>query len=235
MPVTSDQPGPYPTKASVLSFLDRYRNRGMQKPINSDVLGRSGVSESLIPRTLLALQTLDLIDDQGNPTEVLEGLRLSPESEYQQNMQAWLKGTYADVFLYVDPSVDDEASIRDAFRSYQPIGQQGRMVALFIALCTAAGLRPESTEEKKPKSASTSRKNPGRPRKKKPPLDDFNLHGVPSAISGLMQSLPVEGSGWTTEKRRSFITTFEAVLDFCFPVVTVEEQSSESEQQNDDS
>lgn len=104
------------------------------------------MAESLIPRTLQALHTLDLIDEQGKPSETLEGIRLAPEAEYKQRLSQWLKGAYADVLAFVDPASDDEIAIRDAFRNYQPVGQQPRMVTLFLGLAAAAGMAAEKHE-----------------------------------------------------------------------------------------
>ena len=125
--VTADKPAPYATTSAILDIIGRYRNRGLPSPVNADVLARASIPGSLIPRTLQALVTLDLINEAGNPTETLEGIRLAPEAEYKKRLEDWLKGTYADVFSFVDPTTDDETRIRDAFRSYQPVGQQERM------------------------------------------------------------------------------------------------------------
>lgn len=111
--------------------------------MTGEVLGRAGISESLIPRTLQALLVLDLIDEKGAPTGILEGIRLAPEAEYKQRLSEWLKSAYADVLRYVDPAVDDETKIRDAFRSYNPVGQQPRMISLFQGLIAAAGMGQE--------------------------------------------------------------------------------------------
>jgi len=208
----------------------------MQTPVNSDVLGRSGIPDSLIPRTMQALLSLDLIDDQGNPTDLFEGLRLAPEAEYKQKMQEWLKGTYSEIFLYVDPSIDDEGKIRDAFRTYKPIGQQSRMVSLFTGRCSAAGLRPEINTDAKPRHTPAPRTNTPRKTTQKRNIENKNstpnsgLQGVPLALSGLMQSLPQEGTGWTKDKRDKFYNTFGTVLDFCFPIT---EQGTESENDED--
>src|SRR5688572_6029743 len=119
MAVTPDRPGPYAPAKAVLDIMARYRSRGLPPPIDADVLGRVGIPYSLIPRTLQALQALDLIDETGKPTPTFEGLRLAPEAEYPQRLADWLKGAYADVFAFVDPAKDDPARIRDAFRNYQ--------------------------------------------------------------------------------------------------------------------
>jgi hypothetical protein len=44
---------------------------------------------------------------------------------------------------------------------------------------------------------------------------------LPPALSGLLESLPDASNGWTSTERDKFMTTFEAVLDFCIPVVAV--------------
>src|SRR5690606_10968084 len=130
---------PYTSPKAVTDVIERYRNRGLPSPIDGDVLLRASVvSESLIPRTLQSLEVLDLIDAEGKPTANLEGLRLASEAEYKSRMAEWLKNTYSDVFSFVDPSSDGEVAIRDAFRGYKPVGQQERMVTLFIGLCAVA-------------------------------------------------------------------------------------------------
>lgn len=156
MPVTTDAPAPYAPASAVLEIISRYRAKGLPTPINGEVLSRAGISKSLIQRTLYALQSLDLVDDKGQPTNTLESLRLAPEAEYKQQLTSWLTAAYADILIYIDPQTADEVAIRDAFRSYTPVGQQARMVTLFIGLFAAAGIGPEKTS--KPRH---SRNKPG--------------------------------------------------------------------------
>jgi hypothetical protein len=238
MPVTADKPAPYAPPSAILDIIDRYRNRGLPTPVNSDVLGRAGISDSLIPRTLQALQTLDLIDAEGRPTATLEGIRLAPEGEIKKRMEEWLKGAYADVFTYVDPSQDTDTQIRDAFRSYQPIGQQARMVTLFQGLCTAAGLARDKALDAKPRLRILPQpiKRPPPKQLQKPAKSSTSGHvpqkfdgALPAPLAGLLAGLPSNGK-WTQEQRDRFVTTFGAVLDFCFAVVEpsaieLEEQS----------
>jgi Family of unknown function (DUF5343) len=134
VPVTAAKPTPYAPATAILDLVHRYRSRGLSTPVNTEVLARAGISNSLIPRTLQALQTLDLINQDGTPTQTFEGLRLAPEAEYRARMAAWLRSAYADIFTFADPTKDDASQIRDAFRNYQPIGQQDRMVTLFNGL-----------------------------------------------------------------------------------------------------
>jgi hypothetical protein len=228
MAVTANNPAPYATPSAVLDIIGRYRNRGLPSPVNRDVLGRAGIADTLIPRTLQTLYALDLIDPEtGIPTATFEGLRLAPEPEFKSRLADWLKGAYGEVFGFVDPLTDDETRIRDAFRGYEPVGQQGRMVSLFQGLCAAAGLGPE-----KP-AASASRTSglrvmqfkSSQPRRASMPKQPSSLTSRPATIplpgplAGLLASLPLQEEGWTRDERENFVATFGVVLDFCFPIM----------------
>jgi hypothetical protein len=232
MAVTKDKPAPYTAAAAILDVVGRFRDRGLPSPINAEVLSRAGVAEGLIARTLQALQTLDLIDKDGSPTKTLEGLRLAPQAEYSKRLEDWLKSAYAEIFSYVDPTQDDETRIRDAFRGYNPVGQQGRMVSLFIGLCAAAGLKSPKAATARPASirsravsaprriaaavgTATASRNPAR---KQP--------GLPPAIGGLLETLPSPEDGWTAADRAKFLKTFESVLDFSIPVVKEKKETA---------
>jgi hypothetical protein len=229
MAVTTGSPAPYaPTKA-ILGIIDRYRNRGMSSPINAEVLARAGVSDSLISRTLQALATLDLINDDGGPTPTFEGIRLAPEAEYKKRLEDWLKGAYADVFSYVDPAKDDDTRIRDAFRTYQPVSQQPRMISLFQGLCDAAGI----ISERPARVAARPTASPGvtlRPRMAKhtPRHNPGSVSDLPAPLAGLLESLPSAEDGWTKDDRERFLTTFRVVLDFCIPIIEEVDEETET-------
>ena len=105
MAVTAKSAAPYAPASAITDLIDRYRNRGLGKPLNAEVhQARAGVSDSLIPRTLQALQTLDLIDEAGNPTETLESLRRAAEPDFKNQMGAWISRAYEDMLLYVGAS-----------------------------------------------------------------------------------------------------------------------------------
>lgn len=228
MPVTLDKPGPYASPQSIIEIYERHRNRGLPNPVTAEVLGRAGIPDSLIPRTIQALQSLDLIDEGGNLTEMFESIRKAPEAEYQNRLQAWLNSAYADVLSYVDPANDDETKIRDAFRDYRPTGQQARMVTLFTRLYAAAGVRSPravALREPSPRLRVASNRPPSA-RKAAPPARlpspaqayQPPLNGLPPPIEGLLATLPTDGAGWSKDRRDRFLKTFEAVVDFCFPI-----------------
>lgn len=180
MPVTANTSAPYAPPSAVLDLVMRHRTRGLPTPVNAEVLSRSGISESLIARTLQALKTLDLLSDDEKPTATFEGLRLAPETEFKDRLAEWLNAAYADVLKFVDPAVADETALRDAFRAYSPIGQQNRMVTLFSGLYAAAGVGPE-----KPPNARTPRKTG------KPPVTTNGTNSTPRRQTAAMPVVPV--------------------------------------------
>jgi hypothetical protein len=219
----------------VLDVVHGYRERGLATPITGDVLMRAGVSESLVPRTLRSLQGLELIDELGMPTPALESLRLATSPDFQARLADWVRGVYVEVFSFTDPAKDDASRIADAFRSFTPIGQRGRMVTLFLGLCEAAGIVEKPAKPSRPATtvttgtarirvsarpaAITNNRPTGSAAKARP---SENGH-VPSVIRGLLDSLPREGEGWTRERRDALYKTFGALLDFCYPIVAAEE------------
>jgi hypothetical protein len=242
MPVTNDKPAPYAPAKSVLEIIERHRARGLPLPINADNLARASVPETLVPRVIQSLRALDLVSEDGQPTPTFESIRLAPEAEYKKRLEDWLKGTYADIFTFVDPTKDGEIRIRDAFRGYLPVGQQVRMVTLFQGLCVAAGLIAE-----KPQRAATPNGSAS-PQVKRAARRIVDNHfrneakqsarqstvnatapalGLPPALAGLLASLPSAETGWTQPKRNQFVKTLEAVLDFCIPILAHDPEEDE--------
>lgn len=241
MAVTQDKSAPYAPAKALLSIIERYRSRGLPQPVNAEALARIGVTESLIPRTLQALQVLDLVDEVGTPTETLEGIRLAPEAEFKKRLEAWLKGAYADVFAIVDPATDDETRIRDAFRTYHPVGQQPRMVTLFSGLCAAAGLTADKVPSRQSVASAPSKL---RPALTKSPLaflasrsssafrsPSSPPNSLPPALAGLLASIPSASRGWTKADRDRFYAIFGTVLDFAIPIRTDAELKENGGQQ----
>lgn len=241
MPVTANKPAPYATAGSILDLVNRYRSRGLPAPVDADVLGRVGIAQTLIARTLQALHALDLVDAKtGAPTATFEALRLAPEDEFQKRLAEWLKGAYADVFSVVDPMKDGDARIRDAFRTYQPVGQQERMKLLFQGLCTAAGLMAPKAPKAASLNATASAPQPRAAAKRaaSPRVNDASRRStgnnteqrpVPQPLMGLLSSLPPEGEGWTSDRRDKFLVAFETLLDFCVPIVPYAASESDEE------
>tara|TARA_R110002110_G_scaffold18688_14_gene78373 strand:+ start:188 stop:907 length:720 start_codon:yes stop_codon:yes gene_type:complete len=233
--VTKDTSGPYAPTSVIVDLITRNRSRGLPFPLTTESLGRIGVSDSLISRTLQTLVVLDLIDDKGSATAIFEKIRLAPEAEYKQRMQEWLNAAYADVIAIVDPAQDDETKIRDAFRFYNPVGQQSRMVTLFLGLYSAAGVisektaQPRSPRASSPKPRSVPPAGKAKVLKGRSNVAQADTTGIPAPILGMLARLPVEGESWTSQKRKSFLDAFGPVLDFCFPIDDTPDEKAASQ------
>ncbi len=246
MPLRSGGPAPYAPGETTLMVIKAFRDRGLTAPFTVEVLQRAGVSDALSTRTMQTLKLLELVDDMGNPTPALEGLRRAPEPEFRKRLEEIVRAVYADVFQFADPATDTTDKISDAFRAYDPPGQRSRMVTLFITLCEAAGIIPEG---KRPAPATAGRSSVPRPRRPiatarnaladlarpkggygaariGPPGD-----AVPPALQGLLAQLPSDGKGWTKQTRDKFVEAFGVVLDFSVPIKTPEELAAEMDQQ----
>lgn len=234
MAVRSGGQAPYPPPQAVVDLIRAYRNRNLPTPFTAEVLARTGVSASLVPRTLQALRLLDLVDEGGNPTEEFQALRRVAEAEYPARLAAIVRAAYADVFQYFDPAHDDVAKARDQFRHYEPLGQLNRIVRFFLGLCVEAGLIPA---ERAAVSTPERDRTPRTPRPKKPDTGNrpasvshtANVRNVeddgfiPKPLLGLLAGMPTAEEGWSQAKRDRFVETFKAVLDFCIPVLSQEQ------------
>lgn len=221
MAVQADGNAPYAPPATVMDVIMRHRDRGLSTPFDLDVLTRAGVTEALAPRVLQALKLLDLVNAGGEPTEEFEGLRVAPSSEFPKKLEEVLRTAYADVFNYVNPAEDSLADVTDAFRSYKPPGQRGRMVTLFLGLCKEAGIIEAAPT--RPKSEANGRSPSQRPRRSSPPpprqRQRKSAKGeIPPQIESLLATLPSPDDGWTKGKRDQFLAAFGAILDYTYPI-----------------
>lgn len=235
MPLQSNGSAPYAPPATVLAVIDRARERGLPSQITKEVLGRAGVPESLIPRTLQSLQLLELINADGTWTQNLDDIRRSPEAEFQSRLAETIHDVYADVFQYVDPAKDNGSAVRDAFRAYTPHGQQDRMVTLFLGLCQKAGIvtgdgAPKSTQrEKRAVKKITLTKTAFKAKPTAGYATAGNMSELPSPLTGLLATLPQAGSGWNQQDRNRFVKAFETILDYCIPIRSKEPEESMEE------
>lgn len=218
MPLQPNGLAPYAPPATVLSIIDRARDRGLPAPVTNEVLMRAQVTESLVPRVLNSLQLLELINEDGTWTENLETLRRAPANEIQTRLTEIIRSVYADVFQYIDPAKADRTAVRDAFRSYTPHGQQDRMVILFMGLCRRAGIVPEGATRTISRDARPIRKPaPQNPViRNKPNTARQEQSNLPAPLAGLLATLPQ--AGWTKNDRDRFMGAFTAMLDYCIPV-----------------
>lgn len=157
--MVTEMQAPYAPLKAVMSIIDRHRQVRLPV-IDASVLDRTGVTESLVPRTLRALEQLGLIDENGVPTNSFERLRVAPSDEYHAELEKVVRDAYAPVFEVVDPTTASVTQIEDAFRGFNPAGQRPRMVTLFTGLMSEAGMISDVPKKATGRpSTNTSRTN----------------------------------------------------------------------------
>lgn len=242
MAFTSGDKLPYAPPATVIEVLRRYRERGIPGPLTTESLVRASVPDSLARRTLQTFKLLGLVDSEGNPEPPFAEANRLPGPEYTERMQDLICGAYSEVLQFADPKTDSYEKVRDAFRAYDPQGQQDRMVSLFMGLMEYVGIdisgasiartRPEvsspslRTRKSPPRAPQNGTPKPRGVAKQKPLKSMRGLGAVykgdlqefPAGIIGLLRQIPSEGQSWTSEDRDRFIRAFEAVIDFTYPV-----------------
>lgn len=219
---------PYAAPKNVLDVIERYRRRGLRSPFTVDLLRQVNVPDGAAHRTLQALKLLDLIDDDGQPTEAFEALKLATEEEYRPRLEQVVRSAYHSVFAVVDPADHDAAAIQAAFRPYKPDSQWHRQVTLFLALCEEAGIidkgpkrrgraKVQQTTPRQNGSTRTTARPPSRA--PSPPRRDFtppaSLDSHPArdpAITGVLARLP-DSQRWTTRERERWLRAMEAAVD----------------------
>lgn len=245
MAIHADAPAPYAPTAAVMDVVQGFRKRDFPTPITAEVLSRAGVPDSLAPRTLQALKLLDLLDDDGMPTEAFLDLAKAPENEFPDRLAAVLRSAYQEVFQFVEPREDGPEKVRDAFRVYKPRGQQDRMVTLFMGLCEVAGLVDETPKRKRPprkaapQSAAPTVKTkndanpPGKTGLPRSPIpEDFQPAPPPASgqhpfIRGLIQELPPAGAEWPLAKRERWSRAALAAFDVIYELAPEDQKGGE--------
>jgi hypothetical protein len=234
MPLEAGGNAPYAPAPAVLDVIKRYRDRGLTIPFTTDILIRAGVTDSLAPRTLQALRLLELVNDDGQPTEALDALAKAPtESEYQERFASLIRGVYAEVFAFVDPAEEGQERIRGAFRGFTPRGQQERMVRLFLGLAAHAGIIPESAARVASTETATRRDPVRRETRPRPAVRRAKVtvtgapDGLPPVLAGLLNELVTIGQSWNAEQHDRWLTAFQSMVDYSYPVRSVSEVPDE--------
>jgi hypothetical protein len=186
MATPTDRPNaPYAPLGNVLTVIRRLRERGVPVPVTKDALTVLGIPEGNAPRTLQSLKLLGIVAGDGGLTPAAERLRRASTEEYPETLAEIVREAYAPVFAVVDPAVDTEVRIGDAFRQFDPSTQRGRMVTLFLGLCAEAGISSERPE-KAPRAPRSSRSAGPRKLRRLP----YEVGAAASLIGGAQPTRP---------------------------------------------
>jgi hypothetical protein len=172
---TQENFAPYAPTENVLRVLSKARSGGLRGPIDVPYLTQLGIEQSMAPRSVRALRFLGLIQDDGNPTSLMEQYIQASDEESQTLLRGAIERSYALVLRAANPESDTRAKVFNAFRMMKPQGQWDRMVTLFLGLCRAAGMdvkeappsrsgrldSPREARSPRPRPRATPSKAPG--------------------------------------------------------------------------
>lgn len=226
---------PYAPGQVIIDLIRRQRQMGTLKSVDAGLLERLGVTESLRPRTMASLRQLGLIDEDGNVTAVMEGFKRGSEDEYRGYLTKHLKDVYGEVFdVLGDVSDATPEAVDTAFRGYEPHGQRGRMVVLFLSLCQEAGLVQEVVRERASSVSRATRSAGGNGAAKKPnrkkasPQEEPSKDSTPTPpappalpsldplISAYVAKLPPSGSVWPHDAREKYLNALKSIFDIVY-------------------
>ena len=131
---------PYAAASNIIEVINRARTRNLPEIINNDFLRITGVPELAWSRVMQALRFLSLVHEDGRPSDTFEAIAGATDSQYRELLEKVIRDSYRVEFDRIDPGLDPQPKIIDAFQPYKPRSQTNRMVMLFLALCREAGI-----------------------------------------------------------------------------------------------
>lgn len=228
MAIAADGIAPYGSPQAILAVIEHAREKGFRDVIDISVLMRASLANSTASaqRTIQTLRILDLIDEDGKPSDALNGIAQASEEDYRARMEEAIRSAYAPVFEVAEPT-DGYTKVRDAFRKNVPQAQQKRMVTLFLNLCEAAGMVDSIPQGKAPGPTPARKSVPKTPKAQSQRHVHIDTGKEPHAgewasqypaLAGLMKKLPLS-SGWTQDQQDRWLDAFKTVLSYEIEVI----------------
>ncbi|QKS13800.1 DUF5343 domain-containing protein [Curtobacterium sp. Csp1] len=135
---------PYAPSSAVMRVITAKRRDRSLSHFGPDDLLALGIRESLAPRTLQALKLLELLNEEGETTEVFEGLATPSRADFSSRLGSLLRHVYAPIFEFIGSDRTTHEEVADAFQQFGPPSQRPRMVTLFMNLLREARMTPSS-------------------------------------------------------------------------------------------
>lgn len=131
---------PYAPTANIQALLHRLRRMNMPPRITREFLKGIDISGNIVPRVLATIHFLGMIQEDGEPTDILKALAGSTEDRYRQLLEQTIRSAYSYELQTIDPRKDPQERIHNTFQRYTPRSQHSRQVMLFLGLCREAGI-----------------------------------------------------------------------------------------------
>jgi len=171
------QKPPYGSVKWYKMILDIVRRR---KPtvIDKDFLRINQIAPGNEAKVLVGLRFLGIIDENGNPTELIDTLRTLNEDEFRKSLREIVNKAYADLF---DKLVLEKASFTDLVTYFMQVYDMSEAVAeqaahCFIFFCHESGISlPESLTIKTKEKISQPTKRARKERMAKPEKHEVDV------------------------------------------------------------
>ena len=165
---------PYGPYAHFEAFLDRIRTRNLPGVVDTNFLNVVQIPRDKQGQLKVALEFLNLVDEEGVPTGVLESYAGTTEEEAQGVLREALKTAYASDFKQIDPTQDSQLHLKNWFQRYEPRSATGKMVTFFLGACRQAGIEVKDPPRERKIQAGRATTSNGRKRQRTKTSDSGN-------------------------------------------------------------
>lgn len=211
---------PYASVSDVQAFFERIQTIAEPKPdkkVDSGWVGNYGFKTAHPAAIPSMLHWLGVINDEGVSTGVWNDLRV--DATRQATLGRLVKEAYSAVFEAVIVETAAAKDIRGAFVSAYSIGDPGRQINCFLALCEQAGIKTAvETNTREPKGSSDAKKksNAQAPTRKSQTVRRAQpkVRHLAATAGGIGVTLSVEvPASWTEEQIANRIAAVTRALE----------------------